>query len=173
MSGWNKHLRRALVFVVIVVAVLLTVKVIRRTFFPKSTVVARPYPLRPGLRMPLQDVNWAESERTLVVALNKDCQFCTMSAPFYQKLVEETSNHEGVRMLAILPHEVDEGKEYLKSIGVDIAEVRRVEPESLGLQGTPALVLVNKQGIIRGLWVGKVPQDKEAVVLKHYLDTER
>lgn len=170
MNTWAKRIKRAAIFMLIFVALLLSVKLIRRTFFPRDRAVNAQM-VRLGQRIRLPEVDWSKSERTLVLVLNKGCGFCTKSAPFYQKLVQETSNHEGVNLIAVLPHQVNESREYLQTIGVDINNVRQAELESLGLRGTPAIVLVNKRGIITGLWMGQLPQEKEDAVLKYYLNT--
>ncbi len=73
-------------------------------------------------------------------------------------------------MIAVFPHDVEGGKEYLKSIGVNIPDVRHATLRSLGVRGTPAVLLVDKQGIIQGLWMGQLAQDQESAVFKSFLN---
>lgn len=118
-----------------------------------------------GTRVSLPDVDWSQSDRNVVLILNKDCRFCTESASFYQRIVTETKNLQAVRLVAALPHELAESSRYLSSLQVGIAEIRQADPISLGVRGTPTLLLVNKAGLITDIWSGKVPPDKEAEVL--------
>ena len=90
---------------------------------------------------------------------------CTESAPFYQQLVKETSARSDIKLVALLPQTVDEGKQYLKEIGVDIADVRQVTPNEVNVGGTPTLILVNNDGVASEVWAGKLPPDTESQVL--------
>jgi thioredoxin-related protein len=170
MRGWAKLTKRAGVFILIAVVVLLGAKLIRRTFFPKIRATSN-MSASLGKKVSLPDVDWAKSERTLVLVLDKSCKFCLKSAPFYQKLLRESTERRDLHVIAVFPHGVEEGKEYLTHIGVDISDVRRATLESLGLRGTPTLLLVNKQGVISGLWMGQLPPDGESAVFKYFLNT--
>jgi len=169
MSGWIKITKRAGICILIAVTVLLTVKLIRRNFFPKSHAVAN-ISATLGTKISLADVDWMRSDRTLILVLDKGCRFCLRSAPFYQKLLRESTERKELHVIAVFPHDVEEGKEYLKNIGVDIPDVRHATLQSLGVRGTPAVLLVNKQGIIQGLWMGQLPQDQESAVFKYFLN---
>ncbi len=118
----------------------------------------------------MADVDWMKSERTLLVVLDKGCKFCLKSAPFYQRLLRESAEHKEVHVIAVFPHDIEEGKEYLKLIGVDISDVRHATLESLGVRGTPALLLVDKHGVLNGLWIGQLPQNAESTVFKNFLN---
>jgi hypothetical protein len=162
--------KRAGICLLIAVAVLLTVKVIRRTFFPKTPSAPEIFSARLGKKISLADVDWTKSERTLVLVLDKGCKFCLKSAPFYQRLIRESAEHKEVHMIAVFPHDAGEGKEYLKLIGVDITDVRHAPLESIGIRGTPTLLLVDKHGVLNGLWMGQLPQNSESVVFKRFLN---
>jgi hypothetical protein len=43
--------------------------------------------------------------------------------------------------------------------------IRQAPPSSLGVQGTPTLLLVNKEGVITSSWRGKLPSEKELEVM--------
>lgn len=150
---------------IIVVAVILGFVLIKRFVFP-------PTPTEPGenvkvgTRISLPDINWSQSERSLVLVLQKGCHFCTESGPFYQHLTRETTALTNVRLIAALPQDVGEGRQYLSDLGVAVNEIRQVPPASLGVRGTPTLLLVDNTGTITDVWVGKLPPDKEAEVLR-------
>lgn len=118
-----------------------------------------------GKTVPLEKVNWKENKRTLVLYLSDTCRFCTESGPFYQKLVEKNSDDK-IKLVTVLPQSVDEGKQYLEKLGVGIKDVHSSSLASIGVRSTPTLLLVNEDGIISEMWIGKLSNDKEEELLK-------
>jgi len=110
-------------------------------------------------------VDWAKSERTLVLVLRKGCDFCSESAPFYQKLVQETVEQKSARLVAVLPDEISEDRAYLHELGVAIAEIKQSSPQSIGVPGTPSLLLVNSEGFVIDSWIGKLSAKQESEVV--------
>lgn len=123
----------------------------------------RPNPgIPPGTNLSLEGVDWTKNGRTLLLALSSKCHFCTESAPFYQRLARERPK---ARLIALVPHTVDEGKKYLEELKVDVDEILQVPFGSLGVRGTPTLILVGDQGSTIKSWVGKLASNTEAEVL--------
>jgi hypothetical protein len=102
---------------IIVVAILLSVVLVRQFILNNKNERARPAPaakeLSPGDKVPMAGVEWVKNTHTLLLVLQKGCHFCTESGPFYQRLVKETSTRNDVRLIALLPQQVAEGKQYL------------------------------------------------------------
>ncbi|HEX8847743.1 MAG TPA: rhodanese-like domain-containing protein [Pyrinomonadaceae bacterium] len=113
-----------------------------------------------GARINVPNVNWEENRKTLVFFLKKDCPYCTSSAPFYRQLIEEASKR-GVRLLAIVPHSVEEGRDYIKSLGLPIENIQSGSLTSYRIPGTPTVLLVDNTGKVRSVWVGGVSPDRE------------
>jgi Redoxin len=107
-------------------------------------------------------VDWKKNHRTLVLAISTTCHYCQDSVPFYRKLA---ATETGVKMVAVLPQTVAEGQQYLGSAGVHVDEVKQVPLNTLGVQGTPTLVLVNDVGVVTDVWVGKLQSEQESQVL--------
>jgi hypothetical protein len=107
-------------------------------------------------------VDWKKNRRTLVLAISTTCHFCKDSVPFYQKLGATGTD---VKMVAVLPQPVTEAQQYLGGAGVRVDEVRQVSLNTLGVRGTPTLLLVNDVGVVTDVWVGKLQPDQEAQVL--------
>jgi hypothetical protein len=148
---------------IIIVAVVLCAVMVQRFFLTKP---ARPSPVvAVGTKVNLSGVEWAKNGKTLLVVLQKGCRFCAESAPFYQRLVRDTAGREGLRLVAVLPQQVDEGKQYLNDLGVLIDEVRQAPPNDLGVRGTPTLLLLDGSGVVTDSWVGKLTPEKEDEVL--------
>jgi len=71
------------------------------------------------------------------------------------------------RLIAVLPQSVEAGRKYLSDLGITVDDIRQAQPSSLGVQGTPTLLLVNKDGVITSSWRGKLPPERELEVIAH------
>ena len=148
---------------IIVVALLLGVTLIRYYFFPNR--VDSHQGIIPGTRIDVQGIDWTKSDRTLLLALQKGCHFCTESAPFYQKLVSQALMRK-VRIIAVLPQEVGVSQEYLGALNVQIGEIRQMPLDALKISGTPTVILVDSRGFVIRSWIGKLPPEAEAEVIQ-------
>jgi thioredoxin-related protein len=122
-----------------------------------------------GTELSIPGIDWAKNKRTLLLALSTTCHFCTESGPFYQRLVK---GHGATQLIAVMPQAVEEGRQYLKKLGVEINEVKQVSMSTLGLSGTPTLVLVDNNGKVANVWVGALSPNMENEVLSQ-LQSER
>lgn len=118
-----------------------------------------------GTQISLPGINWNDSDETVVLALSNKCHFCTESAPFYKRLTQELAGSKKIRVVAVFPQEVDEGKKYLEGLNVSIPDVAKAALGSFGVRGTPTLVLVDKSGTVKQAWVGRLTADRETEVL--------
>jgi thioredoxin-related protein len=177
MTGLTKKIEVSANIAIIVVAILLCVLLVRKYFLPSQTPAqtqaqaqARaqvPPTIPAGTKVPMTGVDWSKNGKTLLLVLQKGCRFCSESAPFYQRLVRETSEHSDVQLVAALPQDVNEGKQYLSDLGVQVNEVKQASLSSIGVMATPTILLVDKNGVITESWIGKLPPDGEASVLSH------
>ena len=152
---------------IIVAAVLLSFVLIKSYLLPdqsKSGSLEMRIPV--GSKISLPGVDWSGNKQTLLVVLQKGCHFCSESAPFYQRLVRETAQRGNLHLVAVLPQTVDESKKYLSDLGVPIEDIKQAPLDSVGVGGTPTLILVDNQGVILNAWVGKLSADNEAGVLR-------
>jgi hypothetical protein len=153
---------------IIIVAILLGGVLVKQLTSTRPDQPTRPASARRELKRGDKvtlPVDWAKNSHTLLLVLQKGCRFCTESAPFYQQLVKETSARSDIKLVAVLPQPVDEGKQYLHDIGVDIADVRQSSPDQVNVSGTPTLILVNNEGVASDVWAGKLRADTESEVL--------
>lgn len=147
---------------IILVAITIVVVLVQRFFFTPTAKAPPTIPI--GTKVSLPDVDWAANRKTLVLALQTSCHFCSESAPFYQRLVQ-AAGAKGVKLVAVLPQPPNEGHDYLDKLAVPISDVRQATLSSLSVAGTPTLILVNEKGEAAGVWVGKLPSDKETELL--------
>ena len=152
---------------IIVAAVLLSIVLTKNYLLPdRSKDGSRDFRVPAGVKVSLPGVDWSNSNQTLLLVLQKGCHFCSESAAFYQRLVRETQGRGNVHLIAVLPQTSDESKKYLDELGVAIEEVKQAKLDSIGVHGTPTLILVDNQGVVMASWVGKLSADGEAAVLR-------
>jgi hypothetical protein len=168
MNNLAKRIELLANVAIIVVAILLGVVLVKR-YVLNSNERASPASARATLaagdKIPLQGIEWGKNGHTVLLVLQKGCHFCTESAPFYQRLIKETAGRSDVKLIALLPQSVSEGKQYLDEIGVSIADVRQVSPNQVNVGGTPTLIIVDANGVAVNVWKGKLPSEGESQVL--------
>src|SRR5215210_6990053 len=125
MNHLNRRINLAANIAIILVVVLIGVVFARNYLLSaRSTSQKRDYRVAAGRRVSLPDVDWANNEQTLLLVLDKGCPYCTASAPFYQQIARETAQKPRVQLIAVLPQDISEGKQYLSDLNVPIYEVR-------------------------------------------------
>lgn len=148
----------------ILIAILLGIAVTQQYFLTKQTRYPEPasfVPVHAGATLSVPGIDWTKNDRTLLMALSRGCHFCSASAPFYKKLTQELSGRKDVGMVAAFPQPVDEARNYLSTLGVSIGDVRQLRLDSLGVLGTPTLILVDREGVVINAWRGQLSSDKE------------
>jgi hypothetical protein len=115
-----------------------------------------------GKRLPSLEIDWKQNPQTMVLAISTTCHFCTESAPFYKSLAQ---NKGSTRLVAVLPQSLVEGQQYLAKLGVPVDDVRQASLSSMGVSGTPTLMLVDRNGVVVGSWVGRLGDSQENEVL--------
>ncbi|HEU5235329.1 MAG TPA: hypothetical protein VFU50_20905 [Terriglobales bacterium] len=108
-------------------------------------------------------VDWRANDRTLILGMQTTCHFCTDSAPFFKRLSAAASGN--VKLVAVLPQTVNDSRAYLTKLGVHVDDVVQEQLSTVGISGTPTLLLVDKNGVVKNVWVGKLPPEREAEVL--------
>lgn len=156
---------------IILVCAIAAFILIRNHFFNPNQAGGPPPPeIETGERYDaLGQVVPAGAERALVVALSPTCHFCNESMPFYKRLVDER-NQKGskVKVIAAVPREEAKAEEQQKlaAAGVQPDGLVVLNFDSVKLRGTPTIVLVDNQGEVHEVWVGKQPQSGEEEILE-------
>lgn len=150
---------------IIVVAVLLIGVIGQKYLFSSKAInqKARPQPIV-GSMLNVPDVDFSSQPKTLVLALQTGCRFCNESASFYKRIIENARN-KNIKLVAVLPTDVEESKAHLNELGLTNLEVKRAPLENIQVGGTPTLILTNEKGEITDFWIGKLPLNKETEVI--------
>jgi len=162
MSGTVKKIEVAANIAIIAVAVMIGVVLIHK-YYIRSKTKELPTVLI-GTKISIPNIDWSKNRQSLVLALQAGCHYCSESAPFYQRLASEASARK-IPLVAVLPQTIEEGQNYLNSLNLPIDDIRQTSLRSIGVQGTPAILLVDSNGKVKASWHGKLPPNKESEVL--------
>ena len=108
-------------------------------------------------------VDFTVGAPTLIMALSEDCIFCQESMPFYRRLTALDTARVQI-VVAAPPHESGMAA-YLASEGVTL-DALIVNTGALPVRGTPALLVVDTEGLVTHAWMGMLDSDREAEVLR-------
>ena len=133
--------------------------IVKRTFFPERT--SRPSLEQQaqsllGTRIDVPGADWAQNKKSLVFFLKKDCIYCDTIAPVYRDLIGEAEKRN-VKVIAILPNSLEEGRHYVQSLKLTINDVQSGSLSNYKIPGTPAVLVVDGNGTIKGAWIGADP----------------
>jgi hypothetical protein len=111
-----------------------------------------------GRRLPeIAGVSFNQSPHTLLIVMRSTCKFCDASAPFWQRLIESRQGSvQNLRVVAISDESAEISHEYLRRHGLTVDSV---VSGKVPTPGTPTLLLVDSQGVVKESWIGK-PVDK-------------
>ncbi|MEN3334821.1 MAG: Redoxin [Blastocatellia bacterium] len=165
MNSLYKKVELCANLAIVAVALLFSVVLVNRYVIGSSNADNIGEEIKAGEKVLLPDYDWSKSNQHLILILQKGCHFCSESAPFYRRLIEATTGRNDVHLMAALPQESSEAQQYLNELGVRISEVKQASPAVFGVRGTPTLLLVDNKGIVKEVWAGKLPSDKETAVL--------
>jgi|SRR6185312_1333929 len=154
---------------IILVCAIAAVVLVRNQFFPARPAGAPPQIEKGEQFAALKGAVPAGATRALVVAVSPTCHFCNDSLPFYKQLVDErNSKGSGVKFIAAVPSEDSKAPETEKftNAGVTPDNVVHLDFSSIKVPGTPTLLLVDNNGKVLNVWVGKLDEGGEKEVLK-------
>ena len=161
MSGVAKKIEATANIAIIVAAVVFTLVAVRHFRGGSNQQAPR---ISVGAKFGLQGMKWQDNNKNLVLGLSTNCHYCSESAGFYRELVQQCKQ-EHVRTVAVFPQETTAAEAYLKSEGVQVDEIRQAQLPDIGIGGTPTLLLINNAGVVKDVWVGKLPDSAEKEVL--------
>lgn len=107
-----------------------------------------------GSSIKLTGVDFSQKEKTLLMAISSNCHFCRDSEPFYRQLAEMTNTK--TQLVAVVPEPQPDAERYVHSSIAPSVQVISGSLESVGVTGTPTLLLVDGHGKVEKAWVGKL-----------------
>lgn len=150
---------------IIVVAVLLGGVLVKKFIFPGAPEMPERKSPVVGQKVADTGIVWSDNQKNVLLVLQKGCRYCTESAEFYKRLIEQTKD-KNIKITALLPQSKEDGEQYIKDLGLSGIEVRQSQLDSLNVGGTPTIIVTDNQGVISDTWMGKLPPDTESEVIK-------
>jgi len=133
---------------------------------PRASRASTVSPLR-GETITLKDVVWEQAPQSVVIVLSAHCHWCRESVPLYQKL---STLHKATKAaFQLIAISADAGDELSRFLAANLIEVDRIIPADvarLGIQATPTVLLVNRQGRVESSWRGAMRSSDESAFLK-------
>jgi len=148
--------------VVVAIAIVVTAGVlVKRTVFSGQSNGARLPRITAGERLNLPIIDWAQNKKSLVFFLKKDCPYCTSSADLYRELMVEATKRN-VKCIAVLPNSPEDARKYLQYLELPFENIYTGPVEDSKISGTPTIVFVDKNGIVKNVWIGaQTEREKE------------
>ena len=111
-------------------------------------------------------VDYNQTPRTLILALNVDCRYCTRSVPFYNSLAEARQGKASqVNIVAaFINKDPALVKSYADEKKLSVQTITGVDLDKLGVHSTPTLILIDNAGKVLDSWSGELQQDGEREV---------
>jgi peroxiredoxin len=161
MADMTKKLEMGANIAIVVVAMVLASVLIKN--YASSRTQSPPH-IPVGTKVALPNVNWQAGDETVVLGLSTTCHYCTESAGFYRELAK-VCKERNVRTLAVFPQPIEAAEKYMKDKGITFDEIRQARLADLEISGTPTLLLVDKTGAVKSVWIGKLEDNIEKKLL--------
>ncbi len=101
---------------------------------------------------------------TVVLAMSSTCHYCLDSLPLYEKISQGRKNTGGSRFdfVVVSPEPTGQMAKFLADHHIEADQVLQAPPTSIGVLGTPSILLVDSGGVVRRVFAGKLAASKEA-----------
>lgn len=118
---------------------------------------------KPGQILPdFSNYQWNSHPKTLVLALRVGCPYCEASMDFYQDLHRRLPKDS--HMIAIFQETGDLPKQDLPASLRDVEVLTGIDLGTLGIFGTPTIILADTGGVVQKVWRGRLSEELEQQV---------
>ena len=152
--------------VVVVVFAVVAIVVLVKNYLAPQDVKTRVAVMKGSVFPEIAGVDYKQTPRTLILALNVDCRYCTRSVPFYNSLAEARQENAGqVNIVAaFINKEQSLVKSYAEEKQLSVQAIAGVDLDKLGVHSTPTVILVDSAGKVLDSWSGELQPDGEREV---------
>jgi hypothetical protein len=110
-------------------------------------------------------INFGEAERAIVVVVNSTCAYCTNSMDFYRRLASLDKQSPRVAMVVAGRENVSVLGTYMSTHGIGEVQFLTLGKEETRIRGTPALLLIARDGTVERAWQGQLQSAQEQSVM--------
>jgi thioredoxin-related protein len=152
------------VFVIIGIAAFLVIAVHNRVWKPNNqpkSQAAMAEELR-GKTIQVSGLSFPRPRASVLLVISTNCHFCRDSLPFYRTLSDDLKGKAD--LLAVLPQPQTEASAFLSSAHVEVTQLATASLSQLGVTGTPTMLLLDPNGKVQEVWVGRLDESRQAQV---------
>lgn len=117
-----------------------------------------------GSKLQMGMVDFQQNPLSIVLVSSPTCSYCLASKEFHAKLIAESQRYSVPLYVAVPSRR--QADQYLRDVGFAQSSVKEWKDLNLRAEGTPTIVAIDQQGIIKGIWVGVLAPFDEAQLLK-------
>jgi thiol-disulfide isomerase/thioredoxin len=163
-SGLSSKIEMAANVVIVVSGLVITTYFVKPSLFTHAAPA--PEMVKAGMQVGFASASGSGNESTLVVAVREGCPYCEASAPFYKQLLDAAAKNSKTHVIAALPESPAQAKPFLEKLGVPAQDVREADFDAMKVRYTPTLLLLDREGKVKNVWVGRLHDDEQKQVLK-------
>lgn len=126
---------------------------------------SEPPPYAAGDQVDIDPAAYGSSPLTLVLFARSTCSACQRSAGFHKQVIDAGRTHGIPTVLATPSTDADAERVYAEGLGITAAHIFQALPGSIKLRAVPALMIVERSGVIRHVWFGAPDTDTQATIL--------
>lgn len=152
--------------IAVIAAALTFIGVTARSYFGSGRPASAAGPARElvGKHLSVNGLDAHATDRTVLLVLAARCPYCSDSADFYRRL-SESRKREGFSLVAAFQDRA-EGDAFLKEHRIEVDRLITASALSVGVPGTPTLLVFDRSSRVRGVWYGRLNPDGEAKLLE-------
>ena len=129
----------------------------RQELFPRVPAPSTPNLVGRHLSIPGLQPQPKQSELSLVVVVRSDCHFCVESLPFYRELDRRHKIHPGQFSLYVVSNEpVEKLRAFVDNSSMSPDGIATVDFSNIGIPGTPTVAVIDKTGMVKRIFFGKL-----------------
>lgn len=161
-EGKFRKFLETVVNILLVVGCLGLIAVVIKNYFIPSAAIIKPVAVGDEISFP--GSAWTKGQKTLLLFLQSDCQYCTNSKSFYDDIARETAGNSGAKIIAVFSEKDNSFEKYLKKLGLPNLETRQANFSRIGIEGTPTITLIDENGVVESVWKGMLSPKKQTDV---------
>lgn len=141
----------------VVAAVTLIVFLAHRFFSAFDSVSTLP-PI--GSKISIEGFSPGSAKNNVLIAMIKGCRYCEDSMPFYRNLGAKFAT-DHTTLYAVFPPDTKDADSYISSYGLNHVTLLYTRLSSIGVSGTPTVILTNSSGTVVKVWEGRLSATHE------------
>ena len=157
-----RYIERVTYLALLVTCVIASTVLVRNAFVSRNSAIGP----KIGTRVAIPSLSWSAPNTYVVLAVSSQCRFCVESVPFYKTLSDwKQKNHSDLKLVVVSPEATGTTEEFLRSNRIIADTVVSYPLQSLGVSGTPTLMIVDSKGVLKGVHHGKLQPDEQADII--------